>query len=58
MFLRGYWDGDGCFTLSNNRRTYIGECYCESKRFLEGFKSSLETYDIHTQRQSQNIIYI
>lgn len=56
MFLRGYWDGDGCFTLSNNRRTYIGECYCESKDFLEGFKSSLETYDIHYTAPESRIL--
>lgn len=47
MFLRGYWDGDGCFTLAQNRRTYIGECFCESEAFLEGLCDCLDRNNIH-----------
>lgn len=47
MFIRGFWDGDGCFTLSNNRRTYIGEMYCKSEIFMKGFYKCMEKHNIH-----------
>lgn len=57
MFLRGFWDGDGCFTLSKNRRTYIGECYCDSSDFLDGVIDCLNRYAIHYTR-TDNVLRI
>lgn len=46
MFLRGFWDGDGCFTSANNSRYYIAESYCDSTEFVNDFKQTLEKYNI------------
>ena len=46
MFLRGYWDGDGCFTIANNSRHYIAEAYCDSPKFTEQFIKILEYNNI------------
>ena len=37
MFLRGYWDGDGCFSIANQSRYYIAEAYCDSPNFTNTF---------------------
>lgn len=46
MFLRGYWDGDGCFTIANESRHYIAEAYCDSKSFLNTFINILAEHNI------------
>lgn len=46
MFLRGYWDGDGCFTLANCSRHYIAEGFCDSESFTEALILILEKNDI------------
>ena len=46
MFLRGYWDGDGCFTIANNSRHYIAEGFCDSESFTQTLLTTLKEYDI------------
>lgn len=52
MFIRGYWDGDGCFSIGNsgqgNKRTYLGEAFCQSSKFLEGLQRCLNKYKINS----------
>lgn len=55
MFIRGFWDGDGCFTLSKNRRTYVGEMYCKSESFMKGFYKCMEKYNIHVTGNTEYI---
>lgn len=54
MFLRGYWDGDGCFSISNNTRHYIAEGFCDSINFTKGLISLLEENDIKVNLFSDN----
>lgn len=46
MFLRGYWDGDGCFTIANNSRHYIAEAYCDSLEFTNTLIDVLKNNNI------------
>lgn len=46
MFLRGYWDGDGCFTIANNSRHYIAEGFCDSIDFTNSLIDILSEYNI------------
>ena len=52
MFIRGYWDGDGCFTVVNRSgelsRTFEAKLYSSSTKFISGMKSSLEKYNIYS----------
>ena len=46
MFMRGYWDGDGCFSLANKSRHYLAEAYCDSDNFLKELIQILQHNDI------------
>lgn len=52
MFIRGFWDGDGSFSIGNsgqgNKRTYIGEAFCQSSKFLEGLQQCLNKHKINS----------
>lgn len=54
MFLRGYWDGDGCFTLANNSRHYIAEGFCDSPEFINSLMNVLKKNNIKVNLFSDN----
>ena len=49
MFMRGFWDGDGCFTLANSK-LYMGELYCDSVSFMNTFCKHLENLQMSFSR--------
>ena len=53
MFLRGFWDGDGCLTIANDSRHYIAEAYCDSKEFLDSLEKILIDHNIKMNRFSE-----
>lgn len=54
MFIRGYWDGDGCFTIANNSRHYIAEGFCDSNMFTTSLISVLMKNNIKVNLFSDN----
>ena len=46
MFIRGFWDGDGCFTIVNSSgdlaRLIEAKLYCESTTFISKLKERLQ----------------
>ena len=46
MFLRGFWDGDGCFSTVNGSRHYLAEAYCDSDDFTKSFIQNLRDNNI------------
>lgn len=46
MFLRGFWDGDGCFSIANDSRHYLAEAYCDSEDFIKSFIQNLQDNNI------------
>ena len=54
MFLRGFWDGDGCFTTSGKYRHYIAEAYCESMEFISKLSEVLMENDIKMNIYADN----
>ena len=46
MFLRGFWDGDGCFTTAHESRHYLAEAYCDSDNFIKTFIQNLQSNNI------------
>lgn len=53
MFIRGYWDGDGCFTIINKSgelsRLFEAKLYSSSPDFIKGLKECLSKYEIYAQ---------
>lgn len=46
MFIRGYWDGDGCFTFNKANSANVAAAHCASILFCNQFKDTLEKYGI------------
>lgn len=46
MFIRGFWDGDGCFSVCDSK--FYLEAHCASKDFTEGFVNSLNNMNFKT----------
>ena len=46
MFIRGFWDGDGCFISSNANKVNYAAAHCASLKFCEQLKETLSKYNI------------
>lgn len=46
MFVRDFWDGDGCFTNNSANNTVYAAAHCASLKFCEKFKETLSNYSI------------
>lgn len=45
FFLRGYFDGDGCYTFSDKTKQFFNiECYCDSLDFLNTLSNITKKY--------------
>lgn len=46
MFIRGFWDGDGCFIHNVANKVNYAAAHCASLLFCEQFKKVLDAYNI------------
>lgn len=46
MFIRGFWDGDGCFIYNISNNVSYASAHCASVAFCEKFKEVLNNYNI------------
>lgn len=46
MFIRGFWDGDGCFTYNTINKVNCASAHCASLKFCEQFKEILSKFNI------------
>jgi hypothetical protein len=45
FFLRGYFDGDGCYTFSDKTKRFFNvECYCDSLDFINSLYNITKRY--------------
>lgn len=54
MFIRGFWDGDGCFTLNSANNCKAAKIHCSSLTFCEGLQNFLNTIGIHSLISTKN----
>ena len=48
MFIRGFWDGDGCFTLNHSNNCKSACAHCASDIFRKQFCEKMQTLNIHS----------
>lgn len=48
MFLRGFWDGDGCFTLNHSNNCKSACAHCASDIFRKQFCEKMRSLNIHS----------
>ena len=46
MFIRGFWDGDGCFTYNKSTKAKIAAVHCASIEFCNKFQEVMKSFGI------------